>query len=225
MKALKLILSSAVVTAFIISLAGCSESNNSSSPVSSNETVTSSTVSDTSSADESSTITDDSDTSDNGETSSENNTSSEEKIELVKDGKFILPNGKLSFTLQKDYTLTSDAIVYQFGSETSDNKFNLTVSTATEDIENVDQDEMTKAYETTMQDFKLVTFEHIKVKEKSAIKMQLTGKLYGIEGETLLTQYMIQSGTDAYCFTFTQTDYYNEFPDIIDDTIDSLEIK
>ncbi len=225
MKALKVILSSAVVTAFIISLAGCAESGNSSTSVNSSETVTSSTVSDTSSADESSTATENSDTSDKEDTSSEDNTSSEEEIELVKDGKFVLPNGKLTFTLQEDYTLTSDAIVYQFGSETSNNKFNLTVSTATENIEDVDQDEMTKTYETTMQDFKLVTFEHIKVKDKSAIKMQLTGKLYGIEGETMLTQYMIQSGTDAYCFTFTQTDHYNQFPDIIDATIDSLEIK
>ena len=223
MKALKIILSSAIATAFIISLAGCSESSNSSAPVNSSETVTSSTVSDTS--DQSSTVTENNDTSDKEEASGEDNTSSEEKVELVKDGKFILPNGKLSFTLQGDDALTSDAIVYQFGSETSNNKFNLTVSTATESIEDVDQDEMTRTYETTMQDFKLVAFEHIEIKGKSAIKMQLTGKLYGIDGETLLTQYMIQSGTDAYCFTFTQTDYYNQFPDIIDATIDSLEIK
>ncbi len=217
MKALKIILSSAIATAFIISLAGCSENNTSSTPTESSVTETSSTVSEpTSSEDESKTT--------SSEVTSED-TSSNEEIQLVKDGKFVLPNGKLTFTLQEDYTLTSDAIVYQFGSETSNNKFNLTVSTATENIEDVDQDEMTKTYETTMQDFKLVAFEHIKVKEKPAIKMQLTGKLYGIEGETMLTQYMIQSGTDAYCFTFTQTDYYNQFPDIIDATIDSLEIK
>ena len=222
MKALKSILASAISIALIISLAGCSEGETSSA-TSENSSVTSSdTTSDSTSSE------DESKTDDGSTTSSSINgedTSSKEEVQLVKDGKFILPNGKLSFTLQEDYTLVSDAIVYQFGCESSNNKFNLTVSTATENIEDVDQDEMTKTYETTMQDFKLVSFEHIKVKEKSAIKMQLTGKLYGIEGETMLTQYMIQSGTDAYCFTFTQTDYYNKFPDIIEATIDSLEIK
>ncbi len=221
MKALKTFLASIIAIASVISLAGCSDGNTS-SDTSQNSSVTSSdtTSESTSSADESKNT-----ESDNGSTTNSSDTSSKEEVQLVKDGKFILPNGKLSFTLQEDYTLISDAIVYQFGCESSNNKFNLTVSTATENIEDVDQDEMTKTYETTMQDFKLVGFEHTKVKEKSAIKMQLTGKLYGIEGETMLTQYMIQSGTDAYCFTFTQTDYYNEFPNIIEATIDSLEIK
>ena len=221
MKVLKSILASAISIAFIISLAGCSDSNTSSA-TSENSSVTSSdTISEsTSVADESKNT-----ESKTSSTATSEDTSSKEDVQLVKDGKFILPNGKLSFTLQEDYTLVSDAIVYQFGCESSNNKFNLTVSTATQNIEEVKQDEMTKTYETTMQDFKLVTFEHIKVKEKPAIKMQLTGKLYGIEGDTMLTQYMIQSGTDANCFTFTQTDQYNSFADIIDATIDSLEIK
>lgn len=221
MKALKTILATIIAISSVISLAGCTEENTS-SVTSGNSSVTSSdtTSEATSSTDESKNT-----ESDNGSTANSSDTSSEEEVQLVKDGKFVLPNGKLSFTLQEDYTLVSDAIVYQFGCESSNNKFNLTVSTATENIEDVNQDVMTKTYETTMQDFKLVSFEHIKVKEKSAIKMQLTGKLYGIEGETMLTQYMIQSGTDAYCFTFTQTDYYNQFPDIIEATIDSLEIK
>ena len=217
MKALKTILSLSITTAFILSLAGCTNGNNTST--SGNNNIGSSTnVSEVTS-------------SDNGNSStvssnvSSDQTSSETEVVLVKDGKFILPNNKLSFTLQEDYTLTSDTIVYQFGCETSNNKFNLTVSTASQNIEEVNQEQMTKTYETTMQDFKLVTFEHIKVKEKSAIKMQLTGKLYGIEGETMLTQYMIQSGTDAYCFTFTQTDYYNDFANIIEATMDSLEIQ
>lgn len=217
MKALKTILSLSITTAFILSLAGCTNGTNTST--SENNSIGSSTnVSEVTS-------------SDNGNSStvssnvSSDQTSSETEVVLVKDGKFILPNNKLSFTLQEDYTLTSDTIVYQFGCETSNNKFNLTVSTASQNIEEVNQEQMTKTYETTMQDFKLVTFEHIKVKEKSAIKMQLTGKLYGIEGETVLTQYMIQSGTDAYCFTFTQTDYYNDFANIIEATMDSLEIQ
>ena len=221
MKALKTILATIIAISSVISLAGCTEENTS-SVTSGNSSMTSSdTTSETTSSTDESKNTE----SDNGSTANSSDTSSKEEVQLVKDGKFVLPNGKLSFTLQEDYTLVSDAIVYQFGCESSNNKFNLTVSTATENIEDVDQDEMTKTYETTMQDFKLVSFEHIKVKEKSAIKMQLTGKLYGIEGETMLTQYMIQSGTDAYCFTFTQTDYYNKFPDIIEATIDSLEIK
>lgn len=221
MKALKTILATIIAISSVISLAGCTEENTS-SVTSGNSSVTSSdTTSETTSSSDESKNTE----SDNGSTANSSDTSSEEEVQLVKDGKFVLPNGKLSFTLQEDYTLVSDAIVYQFGCESSNNKFNLTVATATENIEDVDQDVMTKTYETTMQDFKLVSFEHIKVKEKSAIKMQLTGKLYGIEGETMLTQYMIQSGTDAYCFTFTQTDYYNKFPDIIEATIDSLEIK
>ena len=221
MKALKTILATIIAISSVISLAGCTEENTS-SVTSGNSSVTSSdTTSETTSSTDESKNTE----SDNGSTANSSDTSSKEEVQLVKDGKFVLPNGKLSFTLQEDYTLVSDAIVYQFGCESSNNKFNLTVATATENIEDVDQDVMTKTYETTMQDFKLVSFEHIKVKEKSAIKMQLTGKLYGIEGETMLTQYMIQSGTDAYCFTFTQTDYYNEFPDIIEATIDSLEIK
>ncbi|MBQ2798095.1 MAG: hypothetical protein IJF09_01770 [Ruminiclostridium sp.] len=221
MKALKTILATIIAISSVISLTGCTEENTS-SVTSGNSSVTSSdTMSETTSSTDESKNTE----SDNGSTANSSDTSSEEEVQLVKDGKFVLPNGKLSFALQEDYTLVSDAIVYQFGCESSNNKFNLTVSTATENIEDVDQDEMTKTYETTMQDFKLVSFEHIKVKEKSAIKMQLTGKLYGIEGETMLTQYMIQSGTDAYCFTFTQTDYYNKFPDIIEATIDSLEIK
>ena len=221
MKALKTILATIIAISSVISLTGCTEENTS-SVTSGNSSVTSSdTMSETTSSTDESKNTE----SDNGSTANSSDTSSEEEVQLVKDGKFVLPNGKLSFALQEDYTLVSDAIVYQFGCESSNNKFNLTVSTATENIEDVDQDEMTKTYETTMQDFKLVSFEHIKVKEKSAIKMQLTGKLYGIEGETMLTQYMIQSGTDAYCFTYTQTDYYNKFPDIIEATIDSLEIK
>ncbi len=221
MKILKTLLISFIAIASVISLAGCSDEKTS-SITSQNSSVTSSDITSesTSSTDESKNT-----ESDTGDTANSSDTSSKEEVQLVKDGKFILPNGKLSFTLQKDYTLVSDAIVYQFGCESSNNKFNLTVSTATENIGDVDQDEMTKTYETTMQDFKLVSFEHTTVKEKPAIKMQLTGKLYGIEGDTSLTQYMIQSGTDAYCFTFTQTDYYNEFPDIIEATIDSLEIK
>lgn len=221
MKALKTFLISAIAIASVISLAGCSDEKTS-SVTSQESSVTSSDITsdNTSSTDESKNT-----ESEASDVTSSEDTSSKEEVQLVKDGKFILPNGKLSFTLQEDYVLVSDAIVYQFGCESSDNKFNLTVSTATENIEDVDQEEMTKTYETTMQDFKLVTFEHITVKEKPAIKMQLTGKLYGIEGETMLTQYMIQSGTDAYCFTFTQSDYYNEFADIIDATIDSLEIK
>lgn len=221
MKALKTILATIIAISSVISLAGCTEENTSSVTFGNSSVTSSDTTSETTSSTDESKNTE----SDNGSTANSSDTSSEEEVQLVKDGKFVLPNGKLSFTLQEDYTLVSDAIVYQFGCESSNNKFNLTVSTATENIEDVDQDEMTKTYETTMQDFKLVSFEHIKVKEKSAIKMQLTGKLYGIEGETMLTQYMIQSGTDAYCFTFTQTDYYNKFPDIIEATIDSLEIK
>ena len=221
MKALKTILATIIAISSVISLAGCTEENTSSVTSGNSSATSSDTTSETTSSTDESKNTE----SDNGSTANSSDTSSEEEVQLVKDGKFVLPNGKLSFTLQEDYTLVSDAIVYQFGCESSNNKFNLTVATATENIEDVDQNVMTKTYETTMQDFKLVSFEHIKVKEKSAIKMQLTGKLYGIEGETMLTQYMIQSGTDAYCFTFTQTDYYNNFPDIIEATIDSLEIK
>ena len=221
MKALKTILATIIAISSVISLAGCTEENTSSVTSGNSSATSSDTTSETTSSTDESKNTE----SDNGSTANSSDTSSEEEVQLVKDGKFVLPNGKLSFTLQEDYTLVSDAIVYQFGCESSNNKFNLTVATATENIEDVDQNVMTKTYETTMQDFKLVSFEHIKVKEKSAIKMQLTGKLYGIEGETMLTQYMIQSGTDAYCFTFTQTDYYNKFPDIIEATIDSLEIK
>ena len=36
---------------------------------------------------------------------------------------------------------------------------------------------------------------------------------------------MIQSGEDAYCFSFTQSTDDGEFPDLIAGVIDSLEIQ
>ena len=149
------------------------------------------------------------------------------KYEPVKDGKFSLPNGKLSFAMPEGWKLASMAIAYQFADEDeyNDNKFNLVVSKTDSPIEEVTSEQMTATYSATMENFKLVAFEHTKIAGKSAVYMQLTGMVSQVTRQTTITQYMIQSGKDAYCFSFTQSTDDGVFPDLIAGVIDSLEIQ
>lgn len=149
------------------------------------------------------------------------------KYEPVKDGKFSLPNGKLSFAMPEGWKLASMAIAYQFADEDeyNDNKFNLVVSKTDSPIEEVTSEQMTATYSATMENFKLVAFEHTEIAGKSAVYMQLTGMVSQVTRQTTITQYMIQSGEDAYCFSFTQSTDDGEFPDLIAGVIDSLEIQ
>ena len=149
------------------------------------------------------------------------------KYEPVKDGKFSLPNGKLSFAMPEGWKLASMAIAYQFADEDeyNDNKFNLVVSKTDSPIEEVTSEQMTATYSATMENFKLVAFEHTKIAGKSAVYMQLTGMVSQVTRQTTITQYMIQSGEDAYCFSFTQSTDDGVFPDLISGVIDSLEIQ
>ncbi len=206
----------AAVLASVVMLSATACNNDTSSAASSNSSVAETTTSHTEASKP--------DESETSEASSEA-TSSEAVYEYVKDGKFMLPNNKLSFTMPETYEFISSTYVYQFTSKSSDNKFNFAVSTAPSDINEVTESEMTASYSTTMQDFKLVDFKHTEVAGKPAIYMQLTGKLYGMENMSTVTQYLIQSGDDAYCFTFTQTDFFNEFPTIIEELIESLQIS
>ena len=84
---------------------------------------------------------------------------------------------------------------------------------------------MTATYAATMENFKLVSFEHTEIAGKQAVYMQLTGMVSQVTKQTTITQYMIQSGEDAYCFSFTQSSEDETFPDLITEVIDSLEIK
>lgn len=149
------------------------------------------------------------------------------KYEPVKDGKFSLPNGKLSFAMPEGWKLASMAIAYQFADEDeyNDNKFNLVVSKTDSPIEEVTSEQMTATYSATMENFKLVAFEHTEIAGKSAVYMQLTGMVSQVTRQTTITQYMIQSGEDAYCFSFTQSTDDGVFPDLISGVIDSLEIQ
>lgn len=149
------------------------------------------------------------------------------KYEPVKDGKFSLPNGKLSFAMPEGWKLASMAIAYQFADEDeyNDNKFNLVVSKTDSPIEEVTSEQMTATYSATMENFKLVAFEHTEIAGKSAVYMQLTGMVSQVTRQTTITQYMIQSGEDAYCFSFTQSTDDGVFPDLITGVIDSLEIQ
>lgn len=149
------------------------------------------------------------------------------KYEPVKDGKFSLPNGKLSFAMPEGWKLASMAIAYQFADEDeyNDNKFNLVVSKTDSPIEEVTSEQMTATYSATMENFKLVAFEHTEIAGKSAVYMQLTGMVSQVTRQTTITQYMIQSGEDAYCFSFTQSTDDGVFPDLIAGVIDSLEIQ
>ena len=167
-------------------------------------------------------------------TSSESSVTSEEssgestvEYEPVIDGRFTLPNGKLSFAMPEGWKLASMAIAYQFADEdeNDDNKFNLVVSKTDSPIEEVTSEQMTATYSATMENFKLVAFEHTEIAGKSAVYMQLTGMVSQVTRQTTITQYMIQSGKDAYCFSFTQSTDDGVFPDIIASVIDSLEIE
>ena len=161
--------------------------------------------------------------------SSDENKSTESTVtyEYVKDGKFSLANGNLSFKMPKDWKLASASIAYQFAStdEYNENKFNLVVSKTNSPIEDVTSEQMTATYKATMEDFKLVDFQHTEIAGKKAIYMQLTGMVSQVTKQTTITQYMIQSGEDAYCFSFTQSTEDETFPDLIAGVIDSLEIK
>lgn len=147
--------------------------------------------------------------------------------EPVKDGKFTLANEKLSFKMPDGWKLVSASLAYQFASEdeTDENKFNLVVSKTDSPIENVTSDQMTATYAATMENFKLVAFEHTEIAGKQAVYMQLTGMVSQVTKQTTITQYMIQSGEDAYCFSFTQSTEDETFPDLVTGVIDSLEIK
>lgn len=159
--------------------------------------------------------------------SGENSTESTVTYEYVKDGKFSLANGNLSFKMPEDWKLASASIAYQFAStdEYNENKFNLVVSKTNSPIEEVTSEQMTATYKATMEDFKLVDFQHTEIAGKKAIYMQLTGMVSQVTKQTTITQYMIQSGEDAYCFSFTQSTDDGTFPDLIAGVIDSLEIK
>lgn len=159
--------------------------------------------------------------------SGENSTESTVTYEYVKDGRFSLANGNLSFKMPEDWKLASASIAYQFAStdEYNENKFNLVVSKTNSPIEEVTSEQMTATYKATMEDFKLVDFKHTEIAGKKAIYMQLTGMVSQVTKQTTITQYMIQSGEDAYCFSFTQSTDDGTFPDLIAGVIDSLEIK
>lgn len=177
----------------------------------------------------------DSSASENADSSTDNTSSSDNTestvssvtYEPVKDGKFTLANEKLSFKMPDGWKLVSASLAYQFASEdeTDENKFNLVVSKTDSPIENVTSDQMTATYAATMENFKLVAFEHTEIAGKQAVYMQLTGMVSQVTKQTTITQYMIQSGEDAYCFSFTQSTEDETFPDLITGVIDSLEIK
>ena len=214
----------AVLSAVIISLslAACSYNNTSTDSVSNKGD--SSVISA-----ENSSVSDSSSDSSSDANSSTASSTVESKVEYepVKDGKFSLPNGKLSFAMPEGWKLASMAIAYQFTDEDeyNDNKFNLVVSKTDSPIEEVTSEQMTATYSATMENFKLVAFEHTKIAGKSAVYMQLTGMVSQVTRQTTITQYMIQSGEDAYCFSFTQSTDDGVFPDLIAGVIDSLEIQ
>ncbi len=159
--------------------------------------------------------------------SGETSTESTVTYEYIKDGKFTLANGNLSFKMPEGWKLASASLAYQFASDDDSdaNKFNLVVSKTDSPIENVTDEQMTATYKATMEDFKLVDFQHTEIAGKKAVYMQLTGMVSQVTKQTTITQYMIQSGEDAYCFSFTQSTEDETFPDLISGVIDSLEIK
>lgn len=169
----------------------------------------------------------DEDKSNDENKSGETSTESTVTYEYVKDGKFTLANGNLSFKMPDGWKLASASLAYQFASddEYSENKFNLVVSKTSSPIEDVTDEQMTATYKATMEDFKLVDFQHTEIAGKKAVYMQLTGMVSQVTKQTTITQYMIQSGEDAYCFSFTQSTDDETFPDLITGVIDSLEIK
>ena len=71
--------------------------------------------------------------------SGETSTESTVTYEYVKDGKFTLANGNLSFKMPDGWKLASASLAYQFASddEYSENKFNLVVSKTDSPIEDV----------------------------------------------------------------------------------------
>lgn len=158
---------------------------------------------------------------------SETSTESTVTYEYIKDGKFTLANGNLSFKMPDGWKLASASLAYQFASDddSNENKFNLVVSQTDSPIEDVTDEQMTATYKATMEDFKLVVFQHTEIAGKKAVYMQLTGMVSQVTKQTTITQYMIQSGEDAYCFSFTQSTEDETFPDLIAGVIDSLEIK
>lgn len=214
----------AALSAVIISLSLAACSNNNTSTDSNGSIGDTTVVSD----DNSSVSDSSSDSSSDANSSTASSTvESTVKYEPVKDGKFSLPNGKLSFAMPEGWKLASMAIAYQFADEDeyNDNKFNLVVSKTDSPIEEVTSEQMTATYSATMENFKLVAFEHTKIAGKSAVYMQLTGMVSQVTRQTTITQYMIQSGEDAYCFSFTQSTDDGVFPDLIAGVIDSLEIQ
>lgn len=214
----------AALSAVIISLSLAACSNNNTSTDSNGSIGDTTVVSD----DNSSVSDSSSDSSSDANSSTASSTvESTVKYEPVKDGKFSLPNGKLSFAMPEGWKLASMAIAYQFADEDeyNDNKFNLVVSKTDSPIEEVTSEQMTATYSATMENFKLVAFEHAEIAGKSAVYMQLTGMVSQVTRQTTITQYMIQSGEDAYCFSFTQSTDDGVFPDLIAGVIDSLEIQ
>ena len=214
----------AALSAVIISLslAACSNNNTSTD---SNGYIGDTTVV----SDDNSSVSDSSSdsSSDTNSSTAPSTVESTVEYEPVKDGKFSLPNGKLSFAMPEGWKLASMAIAYQFADEDeyNDNKFNLVVSKTDSPIEEVTSEQMTATYSATMENFKLVAFEHTEIAGKSAVYMQLTGMVSQVTRQTTITQYMIQSGEDAYCFSFTQSTDDGVFPDLIAGVIDSLEIQ
>ena len=214
----------AALSAVIISLSLAACSNNNTSTDSNGDIGNTTVVSD----DNSSVSDSSSDSSSDANSSTASSTvESTVEYEPVKDGKFSLPNGKLSFAMPEGWKLASMAIAYQFADEDeyNDNKFNLVVSKTDSPIEEVTSEQMTATYSATMENFKLVAFEHTKIAGKSAVYMQLTGMVSQVTRQTTITQYMIQSGEDAYCFSFTQSTDDGVFPNLIAGVIDSLEIQ
>ena len=214
----------AALSAVIISLSLAACSNNNTLTDSNGSIVDTTVVSD----DNSSVSDSSSDSSSDANSSTASSTvESTVEYEPVKDGKFSLPNGKLSFAMPEGWKLASMAIAYQFADEDeyNDNKFNLVVSKTDSPIEEVTSVQMTATYSATMENFKLVAFKHTEIAGKSAVYMQLTGMVSQVTRQTTITQYMIQSGEDAYCFSFTQSTDDGIFPDLIAGVIDSLEIQ
>ena len=164
----------AALSAVIISLSLAACSNNNTSTDSVSNKGDSSVIS----AENSSVSDSSSDSSSDANSSTASSTvESTVEYEPVKDGKSSLPNGKLSFAMPEGWKLASMAIAYQFADEDeyNDNKFNLVVSKTDSPIEEVTSEQMTATYSATMENFKLVAFEHTEIAGKSAVYMKLTG--------------------------------------------------
>lgn len=151
--------------------------------------------------------------------------SDKEEKPLVADGVFTSPAEKLSFTLPEDWTLSDSDVTYQFSSEGTGNKFNLVIGAVSENVEEIESDDMVGMYRTTMEDFRLIEFEHITVDGKPAAYVRFSGKLSQVDRENTITMCRIQSGDSEFLFSFTQSEYDDTFDALIDGVLESIKLK